>query len=224
MFLHQLFEGLAPVDKADLQSKRKELQRIQMDPQTSKDPQLKAELLKRKAELEKHAAELELHEYDDSEGVAEGLKFNGGFPDVDHMPGAVHKYGSKPSAPSSKKFFSDKAEWEQAVNDINSSVYDDNSDFISRNGIYEVHMNDFAWAKWSDKQNKGYIDMGAMSEGKKDDGKIAGRYHPDDFDQMVLRLKQRAQEQERKHGPVDLAALAKRLRGIDQDGRTTKGS
>jgi len=54
--------------------------------------------------------------------------------------------------------------------------------------------------------------------------KIAGRYEPDEFDQMVLRLKQKAKEQERKHGPVDLNALAKRLRGIEQDGRTTKGS
>ena len=44
--------------------------------------------------------------------------------------------------------------------------------------------------------------------------KIADRYDPEDFDDMVLRLKQKAKEQERKHGPVDLAKLAQRLRDI----------
>ncbi len=44
--------------------------------------------------------------------------------------------------------------------------------------------------------------------------KIAGRYDPDEFDQMVTRLGQRAKEQERKNGPVDLAKLAQRLRDI----------
>lgn len=44
--------------------------------------------------------------------------------------------------------------------------------------------------------------------------KIAGRYEPDEFDQMVARLGQKAKEQERKHGPVDLAKLAQRLRDI----------
>ncbi len=42
-------------DKEDLQSKRKALQDIQLDPNTSKDPELKAELARRKASLEKEA-------------------------------------------------------------------------------------------------------------------------------------------------------------------------
>ena len=42
---------------------------------------------------------------------------------------------------------------------------------------------------------------------------IGGRYDPDEFDQMVLRLKQMAQKQERERGPVDLKDLARRLRG-----------
>lgn len=46
------------------------------------------------------------------------------------------------------------------------------------------------------------------------DDKIGGRYDPDEFDQMVARLGQKAKEQERKHGPVDLAKLAQRLRDI----------
>lgn len=49
------------------------------------------------------------------------------------------------------------------------------------------------------------------------DDKIAGLYEPDDFDQMVKRLGQRAKEQERKHGPVDLAKLAQRLRDLEKD-------
>jgi hypothetical protein len=47
-----------------------------------------------------------------------------------------------------------------------------------------------------------------------DDGKIAGRYHPDEFDELVNRVKAKAKEQERIHGPVDIAKLAARLRGI----------
>lgn len=49
--------------------------------------------------------------------------------------------------------------------------------------------------------------------------KIAGRYDPDDFDQMVLRVKKLAQKQEREHGPVDLARLAKRLAALDNKDR-----
>lgn len=47
-----------------------------------------------------------------------------------------------------------------------------------------------------------------------DDGKIAGRYRPDEFDELVNRVKAKAKEQERIHGPVDIAKLAARLRGI----------
>ena len=42
-------------DKEDYNAKRKALQDIQMDPHTHKDPELKAELMRRKAELEKEA-------------------------------------------------------------------------------------------------------------------------------------------------------------------------
>lgn len=49
-------------DKADLKAKRKALQDIQMDPSTSKDPELKKELVRRKHELEKQAKEKGLDE------------------------------------------------------------------------------------------------------------------------------------------------------------------
>ena len=53
------------------------------------------------------------------------------------------------------------------------------------------------------------------SSPKNTDDLIGGRYDPDEFDQMVLRLKQMAQKQERERGPVDLKDLARRLRGAD---------
>jgi hypothetical protein len=43
-------------DKEDLQAKRKALQDIQLDPNTSKDPELASELARRKAALEKEAS------------------------------------------------------------------------------------------------------------------------------------------------------------------------
>jgi hypothetical protein len=50
-----------------------------------------------------------------------------------------------------------------------------------------------------------------------DNGLIGGRYDPDDFDAMVSRVGAKAKEQERKHGKVDIADLAKRLRAIDSE-------
>lgn len=47
-----------------------------------------------------------------------------------------------------------------------------------------------------------------------DDNKVAGRYQPDEFDELVNRVKAKAKEQERKHGPVDIAKLAARLNSI----------
>lgn len=55
-------EESALKDKDDLKAKRKALQDIQMDPATSKDPQLKKELVQRKAALEKEAKEKGLDE------------------------------------------------------------------------------------------------------------------------------------------------------------------
>lgn len=46
--------------------------------------------------------------------------------------------------------------------------------------------------------------------------KIAGRYDPDDFDDMVNRVKRLAHRQEKKNGPVDINKLAQKLRDIEQ--------
>src|SRR6056300_1172946 len=55
MKLNELFsEAYTPTkDKADYHAKKKALQDLQADPNTSKDPELKKELMKRKASLEK---------------------------------------------------------------------------------------------------------------------------------------------------------------------------
>jgi len=96
------------------------------------------------------------------QGVAEaGLKFNGGFPDVDHMNGP--RGINLPSAPT-KKFFTDKKQWERAVNDINSSKYDDNSEYTGQTGRSTVSIDGREWARWSDAQQKGYIELSSMSE------------------------------------------------------------
>ena len=57
-------------DKNDLIAKRKALQDIQLDPHTHKDPELKAELIRRKAALEKEAKEKRLDERSVSQAQA----------------------------------------------------------------------------------------------------------------------------------------------------------
>lgn len=55
----------ALIDKEDYRAKRKALQDIQFDPETEKDPELKAELMRRKASLEKEAKAMGLKENTD---------------------------------------------------------------------------------------------------------------------------------------------------------------
>lgn len=74
--LDAIISETALKDKEDLQAKRKALQDIQLDPNTSKDPELKAELARRKASLEKEAkakgmSEEHNAEYDDEAGMAD---------------------------------------------------------------------------------------------------------------------------------------------------------
>ena len=57
-----LMKESALKDKEDLKAKRKALQDIQLDPNTHKDPELKAELIRRKAALEKEAKSKQLDE------------------------------------------------------------------------------------------------------------------------------------------------------------------
>ena len=88
---------------------------------------------------------------------------------------------------------------------------------IVRHETAPKHMEKFAPFLNAPKDAKG-----AVEESNKEDEKIAGRYDPDDFDLMVKRLGQRAREQDRKHGPVDIAALAKRLRELEKRHQTNE--
>jgi hypothetical protein len=88
---------------------------------------------------------------------------------------------------------------------------------IIRHETAPKHMEKFAPFLNAPKDTKG-----AVEESNKEDEKIAGRYDPDDFDLMVKRLGQRAREQDRKHGPVDIAALAKRLRELEKRHQTNE--
>jgi len=98
----------------------------------------------------------------EEQGVEEAYQFKGPFPfDVDHMHGG--RGINLPSAPT-KKFFTDKKQWERAVNDINSSKYDDNSEYTGQTGRSTVSIDGREWARWSDAQQKGYIELSSMSE------------------------------------------------------------
>ena len=86
---------------------------------------------------------------------------------------------------------------------------------IVRHETSPKHMEKFAPFLTAPKDGKGSVE-----ESNKEDEKIAGRYDPDEFDLMVKRLGQRAREQDRKHGPVDIARLAKRLKDIERREQT----
>ena len=90
-------------------------------------------------------------------------KNESGYPDVDHMNGP--RGINLPSAPT-KKFFTDKKQWAQTVDDINSSKYDDNSEYTGVTGRSTVSIDGHEWARWSDAQQKGYIELSSMNEGE----------------------------------------------------------
>ena len=62
-------DAVDEMDKEDYMSKKKQLQRIQMDPNTHKDEKLKKELMRRKAELDDQAKKLGFKEDDMSTGT-----------------------------------------------------------------------------------------------------------------------------------------------------------
>ena len=95
--------------------------------------------------------------------MSEGYKFKGGFPfDVDHMNGPR---GIGLSSVETKKFFTDKQQWTQAVNKLNSSLYNDDSNFIGITGRSTVEIDGHEWARWSDAEQKGYVETNPMSQG-----------------------------------------------------------
>ena len=102
------------------------------------------------------------------EGVAEGLKFHGGFPDVDHMPGAVYRNGERPpgmSAPVGPPAnYRDKSVWKRAADRINSEAHDDNAEIISGQGVTKYMHDGKCFAKWVDSKNAGVTAGQPLSE------------------------------------------------------------
>ena len=101
-------------------------------------------------QLMKLQAELKRRE----QGVAEGLKFNGGFPDVDHMPGAVHR---NHDMATDNVHTTDKAQWDRAVDSINAKVFDDMAEFRSDSKGERVTGNSAVWAVWDNAKNAGWF-------------------------------------------------------------------
>ena len=98
----------------------------------------------------------------EEQGVAEGYKFKGGFPfDVDHMHGSR---GINLPSVETKRYFTDKQKWEQTVDELNHSLYDDNSEFIGATGRSTVTINGREWARWSDARQKGYVETKTLSQ------------------------------------------------------------
>jgi hypothetical protein len=86
--------------------------------------------------------------------VEEGLKFHGGFPDVDHMRGAVHRDADMIT---DNVKTNNKKDWDRAVDSINARVFDDMSDFYSDSKGERVVGNSAVWAKWDNETQTGWF-------------------------------------------------------------------
>ena len=89
------------------------------------------------------------------QSVEEGLKFHGGFPDVDHMRGAVHRDADLITDTIKTKF---KKDWDRAVDSINAKVFDDMAQFrVDSEGNETVVGNSAVWAKWDNETETGWF-------------------------------------------------------------------
>jgi hypothetical protein len=140
------------------------------------------------------------------QGVGEGYQFKGPFPfDVDHMHGGR---GINLPKAETKKYFTDKKQWQRAVDDINSSKYDDNSDYIGVTGRSTVEINGREWARWSDAQQKGYIELSSMSEQGVAEGMLDNPGEQDSpvAQAIIRRILLQRTDLLAKHGPEKVGA------------------
>jgi hypothetical protein len=93
-------------------------------------------------------------EQNKEQGVAEGLKFHGGFPDVDHMRGAVHRDADMTTDNVKTK---NKKDWDRAVDSINARVFDDMAEFRTDSKGERVTGNSAVWAKWDNATQTGWF-------------------------------------------------------------------
>jgi hypothetical protein len=142
------------------------------------------------------------------QGVEEAYQFKGPFPfDVDHMHGGR---GINLPKAETKKYFTDKKQWQRAVDDINSSKYDDNSDYIGVTGRSTVEINGREWARWSDAQQKGYIELSSMSEQGVAEGVRDLGY---DAQSLIMKLRRDVEEKRLQPTPQAVLAAARELAG-----------
>lgn len=99
--------------------------------------------------------------------MVEAIKFApGSYPDVDHMVGAVHKYGSMPGTKkSNRKTYTEYSEWERHANDLNGELHDDNCEITSdRYSSTFTTPSGKIFAAWNKRTNTGFIDSAVTEE------------------------------------------------------------
>lgn len=88
--------------------------------------------------------------------LEEGLKFHGGFPDVDHMRGAVHRDADMIT---DNVKTNNKKDWDRAVDSINTRVFDDMAEFRTDSKGERVVGNSAVWAKWDNETQTGWFNV-----------------------------------------------------------------
>ena len=78
-----------------------------------------------------------------------------GFPhDVDHMPGPVIRNADMAT---DNVRTADKAEWERAVNSLNTKIFNDDSEFVGSSKGTKVIGNNTVWAIWNNEKQVGWF-------------------------------------------------------------------
>jgi hypothetical protein len=166
--------------------------------------------------------------------VAEaGLKFHGGFPEVDHMRGSVIRDAEMATDNVKVK---NKDEWERAVNSINAKVFDDESEFISSSKGTSVEGNGVVWAKWDNDTQSGWFNVQGhplkswpvqeskeATADKKATAKIASleKKIKDAQDALGLARERRRMKGQRQQGPREIA-LSSKMNALRQQIDTIK--
>lgn len=135
---------------------KRSLKRAGYDPDAGADRLLNliARQAEERKEFERKQKEQDAEFYGRRKDVDEGLKFHGGFPDVDHMRGAVHRDADMIT---DNVKTNNKKDWDRAVDSINARVFDDMSDFYSDSKGERVVGNSAVWAKWDNETQTGWF-------------------------------------------------------------------
>jgi hypothetical protein len=88
--------------------------------------------------------------------VTEGLKFHGGIPDVDHMPGSVIRNAD---LITHNVKFTNKGDWDRATDKLNADIFDDMAEFRTDSKGESVTGNSAVWAYWDNASDTGWINV-----------------------------------------------------------------